>query len=89
MENEVEPVLSKEERRRRKAEIRKREEELKAQEAAIEAQRAAMKAQKAAMDFDSSDSDGAPSSVKSPARKRKSDVLAEASPVKHKSERDV
>ena len=87
MENESEGLaLTKEERRRRRAEIRKQEEALKAQEAAFLAQQAAVQAQKAAMGYASSDSNPDPELTKSPVRKRKSDVLAEASPVKHKSE---
>lgn len=76
MDNEMEgPALTKEEKRRKRAEI--------------DRQMAELAAEKAAMCGDISDSDAAPSPVKSPGRKRKSDVLAEASPVKLKSERDV
>jgi hypothetical protein len=59
--------LSKEEKRRRKEEIAREMARLKAEEAAIE-------------EAGSEDDQPGPSS---PARKRKSDVLAEASPVKH------
>lgn len=76
-----EPVLTKEEKRRRKAEIK--------------AQMAKLAEQAAAFDTDASDSDGASTQTKSPikslvnspVRKRKSDVLAEASPVKQKGAR--
>jgi hypothetical protein len=67
------PVLSKEEKRRKKAEIKE--------------QMAKLAEQAAAFETDASDSDAASPPTKSPVRKRKSEVLAEASPVKQKGAR--
>jgi hypothetical protein len=76
-------ALAKDERRRKKAEL---DRQMAEQQAAADRRIAELAAQKAAMGGDTSDSDAASPPAKSPVRKRKSDVLAEASPVKQKGE---
>lgn len=79
-----EKLLAKEEKKRKRAELDSRLAKLAADEAKLAAERAKILAEAVAADTGSLDSDAAPSLAKSPVRKRKSDVLAEASPVKQK-----